>query len=157
MNRVVLSYVMSVVYTCLAAWAFIELFYAYMEFATILRTKRETFEVFINLKPIFYLAILGVVFFIMYKVQKKKYEKLSFWMFPLLFPGEDEREKMITQKACRTTFISLWFVLPFAAGLLILSPVINLYIPAYPMYIVFLILFVQMTVFHISLYRNKIA
>ncbi|WP_369899571.1 DUF2178 domain-containing protein [Bacillus manliponensis] len=157
MNRVVLSYAVSVMYTCLVAWAFIELFYGYMDFANILRTKQETFEVSINIAPIFYLMILGIVFFSIYKVQKKKHKKLSFWMFPLLFPQEDEREKMITEKACRTAFISLWFVLPIAAGLLILSPIINLYIPAYPMYVVFLIVFIQMTIFHVSLYRNKIA
>ena len=39
-------------------------------------------------------------------------------MYPLLFPLEDEREKAITDKACRTTFVSLWFVLPCAVGFL---------------------------------------
>ncbi|MBO1579833.1 MULTISPECIES: hypothetical protein [Bacillus] len=157
MNRVVLSYVMSVVCTCLAAWAFIELFYAYMDFANIISTKPEGFEIAIDATPVFGLVSMAVIFFIIYRIQKKKYKKLSFWMFPLLFPQDDEREEIITAKACRTTFVALWYVIPIAAGLLILSPIVNSYVPAYPLYIVFLILFIQVTVFHISLYRNKIA
>ena len=50
-------------------------------------------------------------------------------MYPLLFPLEDEREKAITDKACRTTFVSLWFVLPCAVGFLTFSPIINEYLP----------------------------
>ena len=74
-------------------------------------------------------------------------------MYPLLFPLEDEREKAITDKACRTTFVSLWFVLPCAVGFLTFSPIINEYLPGYPLYILFSIFFIQMTVFHVSLYR----
>ena len=40
---------------------------------------------------------------------------------------------------------------------LTLSPIANLYVPAYPVYIAFSIFFIQMTIFHVSLYRNKIA
>ena len=65
-------------------------------------------------------------------------------MYPLLFPQEDEREKAITEKACRTTFISLWYGIVFAIGFLTLSPVANLYIPGYPLYIVFI---------HVSLFK----
>ncbi|MDM5153466.1 DUF2178 domain-containing protein [Bacillus sp. DX1.1] len=157
MNRIVLSYVVNVFYIGLASWTFIELYYGVMEFANIIRTEKVSFEVSINAIPFLLLFIVAVVSTFFYRVQKKKYKSLSLWMYPLLFPQEDEREKVITAKACRTTFISLWYVLPCAIGFLTFSPVINLYIPECPLYILFFIFFIQMTVFHVSLYRNKIA
>ncbi|MCU5292012.1 DUF2178 domain-containing protein, partial [Bacillus cereus] len=107
--------------------------------------------------PFILLFIGAIIVTIFYRIQKKKYKNLSFWMYPLLFPLEDEREKAITDKACRTTFVSLWFVLPCAVGFLTFSPIINEYLPGYPLYILFSIFFIQMTVFHVSLYRNKLA
>ncbi|MEH7459891.1 DUF2178 domain-containing protein [Bacillus pseudomycoides] len=157
MNRIAFSYVVNVLYVGLACWMFIELYYAVMELANIIQNKRVPFEVSINIIPFLLMVTVAVVSTVFYKIQKKKYKSLSFWMYPLLFPQEDEREKGITEKACRTTFISLLYVLPCAIGFLTFSPVVNLYIPGYPLYIVFFILFIQMTVFHVSLYRNKIA
>ena len=43
--------------------------------------------------PIGLLLIFGIVSTVLYKIQKEKYKELSYWMFPLLFPQEDEREK----------------------------------------------------------------
>lgn len=157
MNRIAFSYAVNVLYAGLACWTFIELYYAVIELANIIQNKRVSFEVSINIIPFLLLLIVAVISTVFYKIQKKKYKSLSFWMYPLLFPQEDEREKGITEKACRTTFVSLWYVLPCAIGFLTFSPVVNLYIPEYPLYIVFLIFFIQMTVFHVSLYRNKIV
>ncbi|MEN1938859.1 DUF2178 domain-containing protein [Paenibacillus sp. 102] len=157
MNRIILSYVVNVLFIGLASWAFIELYYAVIELANIIQSEKVPFEIIINIIPFLLLLIVAVISTIFYKVQKKKYKKLSFWMFPLLFPQDDEREEIITAKACRTTFIALWYVIPTAAALLVMYPIATPYIPAYPLYVVFLIFFIQMTVFHISLYRNKIA
>ncbi|WP_141540283.1 DUF2178 domain-containing protein [Bacillus cereus] len=157
MNRIILSYMVNVLFIGLASWAFIELYYVEVEFANIIQTEKVPFEVSMSITPFLLLLIVAVASIIFYKVQKKKYKKLSFWMFPLLFPQDDEREEVITAKACRTTFMALWFVIPTGAALLVMHPVVSPYIPAYPIYIVFLIYFIQMTIFHISLYRNKIA
>lgn len=157
MNRLVFSYMLNVLLMVLAGWAFIELYYFTIDVANFIQTKRVPFEVSVSLMPIGLLLIFGIVSTVLYKIQKKKYKELSYWMFPLLFPQEDEREKAITEKACRTTFMSLWYVLPCAVGFLTLSPIANLYVPAYPIYIAFSIFFIQMTIFHVSLYRNKIA
>ncbi|PEY42163.1 DUF2178 domain-containing protein [Bacillus cereus] len=157
MNRIILSYVVNMLFIGLASWAFVELYYFEVEFANIIQTEKVPFEVSMSITPFLLLLIVAIVSTIFYKVQKKKYKKLSFWMFPLLFPQDDEREEVIAAKACRTTFMALWYVIPIAAGLLVVSPSVTSYIPAYPLYIVFLILFIQMTIFHISLYRNKIA
>ncbi|CAI8984561.1 MULTISPECIES: hypothetical protein [Bacillus] len=157
MNRIISSYVVNVLFIGLASWAFIELYYFEVEFANIIQTEKVPFEISMSITPFLLLLIVAVVSTIFYKVQKKKYKKLSFWMFPLLFPQDDEREEIITAKACRTTFMALWYVMPTAAALLVIYPIVTPYIPAYPLYVVFLIFFIQMTVFHISLYRNKFA
>ncbi|WP_410984600.1 DUF2178 domain-containing protein [Bacillus cereus] len=157
MNRIMLSYVVNLFFIGLASWAFIEFYYFEVEFANIIQSEKVPFEVSMNITPFLLLLIMAVVSTIFYKVQKKKYKKLSFWMFPLLFPQDDEREEVITAKACRTTFMALWFVIPTGAALLVMHPIVSPYVPAYPLYAVLLIFFIQMTIFHISLYRNKIA
>ncbi|PGA93043.1 DUF2178 domain-containing protein [Bacillus wiedmannii] len=156
MNRLIISYVINVLIMTLTCWVFIELYYGIIEFANIIEAKKVSFEVSLNITPVLFLLVIGTVMTVFYKMQKKKYNALSYLMYPLLFPLEDEREKLITERACRTAFVSLWYMLIFAVGFLVLSPVFNIYIPGYPLYIVFSVFFIQMTVFYISLYRNKI-
>ncbi|MED3539856.1 DUF2178 domain-containing protein [Bacillus toyonensis] len=156
MNRLMISYMINVLIMALACWVFIELYYGIMELANIIEAKKVSFEVSLNITPVLFLLVIGIVMTVFYKMQKKKYKALSYLMYPLLFPLEDEREKLITERACRTAFVSLWYVLIFAVGFLVLSPIFNIFIPGYPLYIVFSVFFIQMTVFYISLYRNKI-
>jgi len=106
MNRLVFSYMLNVLLMVLAGWAFIELYYFTIEVANFIQTERVPFEVSLSLMPLTLLLIFSIVSTILYKIQKKKYKKLSY---------------------------------------------------AYPVYIAFSIFFIQMTIFHVSLYRNKIA
>lgn len=154
MNRLIISYVINVLIMALTCWVFIELYYGIIEFANIIEAKKVSFEVSLNITPVLFLLVIGTVMTVFYKMQKKKYNALSYLMYPLLFPLEDEREKLITERACRTTFVSLWYMLIFAVGFLVLSPVFNIYIPGYPLYIVFSVFFIQMTVvLYIFIYK----
>ncbi|MFD0769982.1 DUF2178 domain-containing protein [Bacillus sp. CGMCC 1.60114] len=157
MNRIGLSYVINICILAIASWAFVEYFHVIMDLANIIRTEKQTWTVTMNITPIILILIIAVGVFIGYKAQKKKYKKLSFWTFPLLFPNEDEREEILTAKACRTTLLSLWFIMPFAAALLVFYPLFNRNIPEYPLYVLFFVLLIQITIFHISLYRNKVV
>lgn len=157
MNRIGLSYVINIFILVITGWAFVEYFHIIMDLANIIRTEKQTWAIMMNITPITLVLIVAVGVFIGYKIQKKKYKKLSFWTFPLLFPSEDEREEILTAKACRTTLLSSWFIMPFAAASLIAYPLFNRNIPEYPLYVLFLILLIQITVFHISLYRNKVV
>ncbi|AWC27741.1 RNA polymerase [Bacillus cytotoxicus] len=156
MNRIIASYVINLFYSVLVCWAFVEFYDFYIQFADIIKNEKFPFEITINWIPFVLIFVVAIILVFFKRLHKKKYKKSLFWLYPLLFPQEDEREKIITDKACRTTFVSLWFVLPIALGLLIFTPVANLYITAYPLYVVYLIFFIQMTVFHVSLYRNKL-
>ncbi|WP_020061525.1 hypothetical protein [Bacillus sp. 123MFChir2] len=157
MNRICLSYIINIGILVLGGWGFVEYFHLMTELANIIRTEKQTWYVTMNITPIAVMLIVGVVIPIAYKVQKKKYKKLSFWIFPLLFPSEDEREEILTAKACRTTLLSLWFIIPCAAATLVFYPLLNRNIPEYPLYLLFFVLLIQITIFHISLYRNKVV
>ncbi|PGZ98077.1 DUF2178 domain-containing protein [Bacillus pseudomycoides] len=157
MNRIGLSYVINIFILAIAGWVFVEYFHVIMDLANIIRTEKQTWTITMNIMPITLLLIVTVGIFIGYKVQKKKYKKLSFWTFPLLFPSEDEREEILTAKACRTTLLSLGFIMPVAAASLVVYPLFNRSIPEYPLYVLFFVVLIQITVFHISLYRNKVV
>ncbi|MCM3737913.1 DUF2178 domain-containing protein [Bacillus cytotoxicus] len=157
MNRICLSYVINIGILVIAGWTFIEYFHIIMELANIIRTEKQTWTVTMNITPITLLLIAGIGIAIAYKVQKKKYKKLSFWTFPLLVPSEDEREEILTAKACRTTLLSLGVIIPFAAVALVAYPLFNRNVPEYPLYVLFFISLIQTTIFHISLYRNKVV
>ena len=155
MNKLAVSYIVNVMRFVIACWAFIELYYAWIELANIIETEKFPFEVTINMIPLGLLIIVAIITSIFINFKRRNI-KLSYWMYPLLFPQEDEREKEITQKACRTTFISFWYGVVIAIGFLTLSPVANLYIPGYPLYILFLC-FCSNDSFYVSLYRNKLV
>lgn len=157
MNRIGLSYVINIGILAIAGWVFVEYFHIITELANIIRTEKQTWTVTMNITPIILMLFVAVGIIMGYKVQKKKYKKLSFWTFPLLFPSEDEREEILTAKACRTTLLSLWCILPIAAATLVAYPLFNRNIPEYPLYVIFIILLIQTTIFHISLYRNKVV
>ncbi|HDX9588852.1 TPA: DUF2178 domain-containing protein [Bacillus pseudomycoides] len=157
MNRIGLSYVINIGILAIAGWVFVEYFHIITELANIIRTEKQTWTVTMNITPIILMLFVAVGIIMCYKVQKKKYKKLSFWTFPLLFPSEDEREEILTAKACRTTLLSLWCILPIAAATLVAYPLFNRNIPEYPLYVIFIILLIQTTIFHISLYRNKVV
>lgn len=142
-----ISCVINVLIMALACWVFIELYYGIIELANIINAKKVAFEVSLNITPVLFLLVIGIIITIFYKIQKKKYNALSYLMYPLLFPLDDKREKLITERACRTAFVSLWYVLIIVVGFLVLSLIFNIYIPEYSLYIVFSVFFIQMTVF----------
>ncbi|AWC27565.1 DUF2178 domain-containing protein [Bacillus cytotoxicus] len=157
MNKIAVSYIVNLLYSIVSCWALVEFYYFFAEFSNIIKYDKFSFEISMNVMPFVLLLTGALIAFVFYKRKKKKVKFLSVWVYPLLFPQEDEREEGMTAKACRATFLSLWCVLPFALALLVFTPLVSLYVPAYPLYIVYFIYFIQMTVFHISLYRNKFA
>ena len=154
MNAVLRSYLLNILFVFLFGWGILELYRSNVRFSYILQNPAPLWGITMNVSP-FILAFL-LSFIIMYVSRKQKQTKLSFWLFPLFFPEADEREQEITAKACRSAFISIWTVVPFCACLLPFYPIISSSFPEYPIYLLLFILLVQMTVFHISLYRNRI-
>ena len=75
-------------------------------------------------------------------------------MLPSEFEESDEREQLITAKACRSAYIAMWFTVPIAAGLLIFYPIIQDTIPYYPIMILLLLPVVQMISYFYTLHKN---
>ncbi|MDD9150108.1 MULTISPECIES: hypothetical protein [unclassified Sporolactobacillus] len=114
--------------------------------AEAIRTDRETLTLTVNLLPILPLLILGLIELIIYPLKRKK-RKGSFWLNPLITPSEDEREKAISAEACRKAFAATWVAAPFCAVIIAVYPFFAGAWPIFPVMIVLLIPFVQMTVY----------
>ena len=156
MNRLVFSYMLNVLLMVLAGWAFIELYYFTIEVANFIQTKRIPFEVSVSLMPIGLLLIFGIVSTVLYKIQKKNIKSYHIDVSTIISSrrraGKGDYRKGLSY------YIYVTMVRVALCGwFLTLSPIANLYVPAYPVYIAFSIFFIQMTIFHVSLYRNKIV
>jgi hypothetical protein len=75
-------------------------------------------------------------------------------MLPPEFEESDEREQLITAKACRSSYIVMWFATPIAAGLLVIYPMIQDLIPYYPIIILLLLPVVQIISYFFSIHKN---
>lgn len=105
-----------------------------------------------NLTPLLLLIVLASI--LSYVHYKQKRTKISFWLFPLLFPEADEREKMITAQACRNSFISLWIMIPVSTILLSVYPMLLDSVSEFPVYLLLGVMFILITVFHTTLYKR---
>ncbi|WP_100486148.1 DUF2178 domain-containing protein [Sporolactobacillus pectinivorans] len=118
-------------------------------FACIIHSNVAEWEMSINLLPALPALIYGLVLtFVMIKRRKK--EKLSFWLYPLLLPSADEREKTISADACRKAFTAIWIMAPVCTGLMCFYPLFAEIFPAFPIVIVLLIPAAQMTVYFVT-------
>ena len=156
MNRLVFSYMLNVLLMVLAGWAFIELYYFTIEVANFIQTKRIPFEVSVSLMPIGLLLIFGIVSTVLYKIQKKNIKSYHIGCFHYYFLKKTSGKRRL-QKRLVVLHLCHYGTCCLVRLVLTLSPIANLYVPAYPVYIAFSIFFIQMTIFHVSLYRNKIA
>lgn len=147
----------SVITLFLFGWGLSALYYAQIDFATIVKTNPEPpWTIEFNALPIFATILIGTIFAsITYPKLKRKRKT---WKRVLLLPTEfeegDEREKELTAKACRASYISMWYAFPILASLLLLYPFISDILPYYPIILFLLFPFVQIVVYFISWKRN---
>lgn len=66
----------------------------------------------------------------------------------------DEREKLLTAKACRNAYISIMFTFPILAICMIAYPFVSDYFPAYLIVVLILFPLTQMTVYYLSLKKG---
>ena len=71
MNRLMISYMINVIIMALACWVFIELYYGIIELANIIDAKKVTFEVSLNITPVLFLLVIGIVITIFIKYRKR--------------------------------------------------------------------------------------
>ncbi|MBP3038735.1 hypothetical protein J9303_04350 [Bacillaceae bacterium Marseille-Q3522] len=154
MVKLIRSLILTVVMFILAALAFSPFVNGFFELAEASRKEPfEGFEITIPLNYLFLYILLGIILTILFLFKRKKW-KLSFWLYPLEVPEDDEREKAISAKACQKAFFSIFYIVPACMGLVVFYPVFTEIWPSYPVFVVILIPIVQLFIYF--LYARKI-
>lgn len=114
--------------------------------------KREANSYSVELNMIFFLPIivLGIIEGMDHLWNKRK-KKSSFWIYPLVTPSNDERERAITANASHAAFLTIWAAAPICAGAMCFYPLFIDVFPIYPMLVVLVIPFIQVTVYYLKI------
>ncbi|WP_226659594.1 hypothetical protein [Pseudalkalibacillus hwajinpoensis] len=147
-------YMMNVTVLGLFGWAMVTYYDAAFQFRNFMSGNGD--GVMINMTPI--LITLLIVSIIGFVITRNKRRNNKGWKEALLLPSElcedDEREKNLTAHACRNAYIAMMFASPLLIAAMTLQPVISKEFSAYPILVLLLLPFVQMTVFYFSLRRK---
>ncbi|MDG5790035.1 hypothetical protein QA612_21505 [Evansella sp. AB-P1] len=87
------------------------------------------------------------------KNKRNSWEKTIFTP-PELLEESDEREILITAKACRNAYISLIYAFPILCGLLLVYPFIIDSFPYYPIIILLLYPLIQIVAYTLTWAKN---
>ncbi|MCC8352877.1 MULTISPECIES: hypothetical protein [Bacillus] len=136
----------------LACWTLISYFEASGGIGAFFSTRNGQMMFDINITPfILFIAAAAVYIYL----QKKSRPASKNLLLPDEFEEQDEREQMMTAKACRASYIAVYFSLPAAAVLLIFYPLFQSHIPFFPIIIVFIIMIIQHISYVISFKKNE--
>ncbi|WP_010677214.1 hypothetical protein [Bacillus timonensis] len=147
----------SVISIVLLGWALSSMYDAQLDFAEIVKTNQEPpWSVELNMLPFFIALVVGIAFTAITfpKLKKKRKSWKNVFMLPVEFEEEDEREKELTGKACRASYISMWFTFPIITALFLLYPFISDSVPYYPIILLLLYPLIQIVTYFISWKRN---
>ncbi|MBY8912720.1 hypothetical protein KY305_08090 [Bacillus sp. YC2] len=123
----------------LACWTLISLTEAAPQIADYFQTGgSSSFE--LNAAPFLLFAACAALY--MY-AEKKKRDGKKHSLVPDEFEEQDERERMMTAKACRSSYIAVYFSLPAAAVLLLFYPLIQPHLPSFPIVLIFILMMIQ--------------
>lgn len=151
MRSFVPSAILSVLSLILVGWTIAALYDFCLGFSEVLQDPTPPWKVTLDLLPFFVSILFSIFLLILYRRKKKAGEKVSVWLFPLQFPEADEREKMISEEACRKAFISTWYSTPLVACAFVFYPFISDYFRHYPIFLVLFIPFIQIITYFIHI------
>ncbi|MEC2078501.1 Loki-CTERM sorting domain-containing protein [Metabacillus fastidiosus] len=148
--------VLNFVLVALFAWVLCTLYMFYLQLAEIMKNPESSWEIMIPAYPFFFFLLIGIPAAIyLTKQNKKKHRGLwKAFMLPSEFEESDERERYITSKACRSSYITMMFIGPLAAGLMTFYPLVQEHLPYYPIMVVMLIPLAQIAAYFISFNKN---
>ncbi|MBP1971324.1 heme/copper-type cytochrome/quinol oxidase subunit 3 [Virgibacillus natechei] len=150
-------YLFNITVLALFGWAMVAFYDTAAQIkSTIDNPNIDGFALSLNVLPLILLLIVGIPAGVVL-TRKQRKEKKG-WKAAILLPAElkenDEREKALTSKACRDTYISTMIAFPFLAALMLFQPFVSSYFAAYPIVILMLFPIIQVTVFYLSLRKN---
>ncbi|WHX42726.1 hypothetical protein QNH36_11600 [Mesobacillus sp. AQ2] len=146
------KFLMSIGIFVLFGWGMIALYYAQMDFAEVIKNPEPPWTVTINATPVFAALVFGgILSAILFRKSKKKNKSFAKAFFlPPEFEESDEREQEITAKACRASYVMMWYAFPVLTALMLFYPFISETVPYYPVIIVMLFPFVQSIAYFLS-------
>lgn len=146
------KFLMSIGIFVLFGWGMIAFYYAQMDFAEVIKNPEPPWTVTINATPVFAALVFGgILSAILFRKSKKKNKSFAKAFFlPPEFEETDEREKEITAKACRASYVTMWYAFPVLTALMLFYPFISETVPYYPIIIVMLFPFIQSIAYYLS-------
>lgn len=147
----------SIIILALFGWGMTSLYFTQMDFADIVKNNTEPpWFVEINLIPIFAIVLIGGIITVITvpKLKRKRKTWKNVFLLPYEFEEGDEREKELTGKACRASYISMWNTFPIITALFFLYPFISDSVPYYPIILLLLYPLIQIVAYFISWKRN---
>ncbi|WP_335869633.1 hypothetical protein [Bacillus sp. 2205SS5-2] len=146
--------VLTIAILLIFGWCMSSLYSAYLGFAEIIKDPDPPWIVEINVFPIFLmLLIAGIMPVILLKKKKKTNSWSKALLLPIEFEECDEREKQITAQACRSSYISMWYIFPVLTALLLLYPFVSDWIPYFPVLVFLLFPLTQILAYFFTLKR----
>ncbi|APH04407.1 hypothetical protein [Bacillus weihaiensis] len=148
--------ILTVITIILFGWAMITFYDVHGQFAKVLENPEPPWELTINFTPIliFFIVCTPIaIYLIKYGKNKHNSIKKAFLLPPELEEA-DEREQLITAKACRNSYITMWYIAPIAALLMSYYPFIQEQIPFYPIIIILVLPLSQIISYFYSLQKN---
>ncbi|KXZ23926.1 hypothetical protein AXI59_06315 [Bacillus nakamurai] len=134
----------------LACWTLISLMEAAPQIADYFQTGGSaSFE--LNATPFLLFAACAALY--MYAEKKKRAVK-KHSLVPDEFEEQDERERMMTAKACRSSYIAVYFSLPAAAVLLLFYPLIQPHLPFFPILLIFILMMIQQLSYVLTFHKH---
>lgn len=155
-KRILRSYWLNALVIVLFGWTLISFFSAGEQIVELANNPEPPWEIEIFALPSILLLLLCAVFIVL-DVKMKRQEGRGVFrtlFLPTEFREDDERERMVTAKACRASYVSMMIAGPLLAAIMTFYPLIKEIIPYFPVIVIMLLLFVQITAYHISLRRN---
>ncbi len=146
------KFLMSVGIVILFGWALISFYNAQMDFAEVIKNPEPPWEFTFNATPIVAAFVIGgIMTVILFRKSKKQHKSFAKAFFlPPEFEESDEREQEITARACRSSYVIMWFTFPILTALLLIYPFISETIPYYPIIIFLLLPLVQSFAYFLS-------
>ncbi|MED4530693.1 hypothetical protein ABET51_01500 [Metabacillus fastidiosus] len=144
------------VLVALAGWVLSALYTYYIQLAEVIKNPEPPWEITIPIFPFFFFLLICIPIAI-YLIKRNKKKHGGLWkalMLPSEFEESDERERYITSKACRSSYITMMFIGPLAAGLMTFYPLVQEHLPYYPIIVVMLIPLAQIAAYFISFNKN---
>lgn len=151
--RYLLSFTLLMV---LFGWAMSAFYHASEQIADLAKNPGRGYLFELNLSPFIVFFVVGgiLVFFIYRKKKRNNYILSKVFLLPAEFEEVDEREKMITARACRTSYMAMMYAIPIITALLLFHPFVAESVPFYPIMVFLLLPLVQYIAYFVSWKKN---